>query len=125
MLKRTLPLAIVLLAPFAPLTAQARPCCDERGAHATLELSDAHGSLPTRAVSAAKAKTRATALAPAHPIARVAPKHATASATPVSAIAPARAIAMPATPARPKNPVRSDSAPRIGPMVLSHQSFQI
>jgi len=130
MLKRTLPLAIVLLASLAPLPALARPCCDERGAHATLELCDAHSSSCPSAVatSAAKAKSRATALART-PV-RGKAKHASVMpAAPVSELAPARevapsrAIALPATPTR--APVRNDSAPRIGPMVLSHQDFQI
>jgi hypothetical protein len=128
MLKRTLPLAIVLLAPLLPLSAQAKPCCDERGAHATLELSDTHGALPNRALatSAARAKTRATALAPATPVAHAAPKRAPLlPVTPVSELTPTRPIATPATPARPKAAVHNDSAPRIGPLVLSHQSFQI
>lgn len=128
MLKRTLPLAIVLLAPLAPLTAVARPCCEERGAHATLELCDAHGTSSPTAVATvvAKSKTRATALTPARPAVRATPKRApVVPAAPVSEIAPSRPIAMPATPARVRTPVRKDSAPRIGPLILSHQGLQI
>lgn len=127
MLKRTLPLAIVLLAPLAPLPALARPCCDERGAHATLELCDAHGTSSPSATAAvaARSKARATAQLPARSALRSTVKSPAVPAAPVSEIAPSRPIAMPATPARVKKPVRRDSAPRIGPMVLSHQDFQI
>jgi hypothetical protein len=60
------------------------------------------------------------------PVAHAAPKRAPLlPVTPVSELTPTRPTATPATPARPKAPVHNDSAPRIGPMVLSHQSFQI